>query len=105
MLLTLSKVGLCQNKEVKDTIPTQHLEDFSNKKQIDLSLLLSDHGKSIESTIVVVNNKKIYRLDSKEFRALPKDNFFDVSIVKDEHSSSSIRNIIFITMKPSKDGQ
>jgi len=81
----------------KDSI--SQINDYSNRKQVDISLMLKDNKKSIESTLVIINNKIICKIDDKYFKELDNKNISNLQIILDEKSKSSITKIVIITTK------
>ena len=81
-----------------DTLPNNKIDDFSNRNEAGRLFLNKDYSKSLETTVVVINNK-IYRIDAKEFKNLQSKNILEMQVIKDGATQSAIKNIIIIKTK------
>jgi len=100
LFLFFSIPSISQNKDLTDSLPgKERTDDFSNKKQIDVSSLLNFYSKLKSSTLVILNNTQILTIDEKYFTSLPKDSIISINVVNDEKSKTPIKHILFISAK------
>lgn len=81
--------------QIKDSV--SQINDYSNKRQVDISLMLRDNKQTLESTLVIINSKIICRINDKYFKELDKKNILNIKIIVDENSKSTITKILLIT--------
>jgi hypothetical protein len=93
LLLTAGNAASAQEKD-----STRLPVDFSTKPFVDWSPASKDFAKSLVSTVVIID-RKIYTLQSKEWLYINKKEISSMSIVKDEKSLSPIKCVITITTK------
>ena len=91
----ISPESSAQIKNNVDTLLPMN-NDFSNKTV--RSVMYHDYLNQLNNTIVIID-KKIYKLDAKEFKELRKENILEIQVIKDEMSKSEIKNIIIIITK------
>ena len=72
--------------------------DFSNRKQVDLSLLQQDIARTKARSIVIID-QKIVAIDDELFRRLDYTKVKKMEVIKDDDSKTAIRNVILITTK------
>lgn len=101
VILGTAQFAFSQKKQ-NDTIPyadpASKVQDFSQRKEVNRDVLYYSHLYDKKSTIVIIN-KKIYNIDSAEFRSLSKDKIAQIDIITDEKSETPIKKIIYITTK------
>jgi hypothetical protein len=100
IFLFLATSSFAQKTNNADTVIHKPiLEDYSNRKQSDLSSFKQFYEKYKGSIIVIIDNKQIVYIDNKQFRALSQENIASIDIIKDDQSKTPIKAILFITTK------
>lgn len=74
------------------------IEDYSNRKQTNISAVYADLVKLKEEVIVVLNSK-IVSIDDESFVKLDKSAIKRMEIIKDDESKSTIKIIMLIETK------
>ncbi|MBI2731474.1 MAG: hypothetical protein HYX40_12120 [Sphingobacteriales bacterium] len=103
ILLIFFHSGKCIAQKIEKTdtsILKIQINDFSNKKQTDISYMLADYKSISESTIVILNQEKILKIDSKEFLELIGNDKNTIKIITDNSvSNCKIKTVILIATK------
>lgn len=96
-LLLSGSLALYAQDNKRDSVPLL-FDDYSNRKSVDASVISNDYFRTKESTVVIID-KKILTIDDKRFKELDKSKIKKMEIIKDEQSTTGIKNVIIITTK------